>query len=243
MSLSTEQLEELTKQRRDTQDLDFENYCRIKKEILKLVIDVKNGAKVDESLLKELSRLENELKAAKIKTELSLDLDLVRFVNTNEQLNSHTQKNNQYLTDLIISSTKEYKQLQKRIELAQQILENRQALNKTISNYLEKSKRITLTKKELQQLFDNEDDNLQLVIDSGKLIQEDQYNPENTKYEFIFSRNSSFKLSLEELQANIQIQIDECKEAQRNIEDSKKTWKQASEKLVNLLSKIETEVL
>lgn len=243
MSLTTEQLEELTKQRRDAQDLDFENYCKIKKEIMKVVIDVKMGAPVDDLLIEKLAKLENDLKAAKIKTELSLDLDLLRLENTTEQLNTHTQKNNQFLTDMIISSTKEYKELQRRIEFAQKVLENRQELNKIIYNYLEKSKRITLSMKELHELFDNEDDNLQLVINSGKLIQEDKENPENTKYEFIFSKNSSFKLSLEELQEKIQVQIDECKEAQKNVEATKNKWKQASEKLVQMLSVIEKEVL
>lgn len=241
--LHTEQLEELTKRRRDAQDLDLDNYLKVKNEVLKLVIEIKHGAELNDEILNKLTQLEKELKAAKLKTELTLDLELIRYLNTVEELNTHTQKNNEFLTNMIISSTKEYKELQKRVALAQEILQNRQELNKTIFNYFEKSKIITLSLKDLHQLFDNEADDLKLVLTSGKLIHEDKSNAENTVYEFVFAKNSSFKLSLEELSDKIQSQIKECEEAQQNIDVTKKKWKKSSEKLVEILTSIETEVL
>lgn len=241
MSLTKPVLTELVKRRRDVQDLDLEWYIRIKTDILSLIIDMKNH-KFDSINLEKIEKLENDIQLGKMKAELGLEFELSKHnicLNEIENYDKNIRKN---LTEYIIKSAHEFKALTNKIEYVKEILINREKLNKTIQNYFLQSKVIKLTKNELNLLFDKDTNDLKYILSSGKLIKEDKLNNLNNEYEFTFSRNSSFILSSKELNEKIQTQINECKEIENHINQSKKTWKIATSKLISLLDTVENEI-
>lgn len=235
------ELEELVKRRRDVQDLDLEWFVRVKGEVLTLLMDVKSGNL--ESLTQErIDKLHKDIEMAKLKTELGLDFDLAKYNICYAEVEKYDLTISRIITAHIIASSKEFKDLTKKIELTKELLENRNRLNKTIQDYFTKTKTIKLTRTELNTLFDRDTNDLKLILSSGRLIYEDRNDPTKDEYEFTFSKNSSFRLSTQDLERQIQTQIQECDDISKHIEQSKTQWKTATTKLISLLDTIENKI-
>lgn len=234
------QLEELVKRRRNVQDLDLDWYIKIKTDILKAIIDVKNNRIPS---VETLDKLENDLKLGKLKATLGLDLELARLLISKEETEHYEKNITLVLRNYILSSAKDFKQLSNKIEYTREILKHRENLNRTIDDYFTKTKIVKLTRNELNLLFDKDTNDLKMILASGKLIHEDKSNSMNDQYEFTFSKNSSFRLSAKDLDAKISMQIQECDEIENNIQQAKQTWKLATIDLVSLLDKIEQDIV
>jgi hypothetical protein len=238
---NTNELSQLVKRRRDVQDLDLEWYVRVKSDILGMIIDLKNN-KIDEIDLEKIDKLKIDIKTGKIKAELGLDFELAKHNICLDEVENYDKKIRTTLTDYIIKSAKEFKDLSSKIDYAKEILINREKLNRTIQDYFTKTKVIKLSQNELNLLFDTDTNDLNSILSSGKLIHEDKSNSLNSEYEFTFSKNSSFTLSTKDLDYKINEQIQECNEVENHIKQSKETWKNATTKLISLLETIEKEV-
>lgn len=240
--LRTSELEDLVRKRRNVQDLDLEWYIRVKNDVLSILMDVKNNNR--ESLTTErIDKLNNDIRLGKMKVELGLDYDLAKYNISVDELNTYDLQTRKILTNYIISSSKEFKILNKKVEFAKELLENRNNINKTIMDYFNKAKIIKLTRKELNTLFDKDTNDLKLIIASGRLIHEDKMDSSLDEYEFTFSKSGSFRLSAKELEKKIEQQIQECQNISQNIEQTKSDWKVATTKLVSLLETIEKEIV
>lgn len=235
------ELEELVKRRRNVQDLDLEWYLRIKGEVLALLLEVKSG-NLEQLTLEKIDKLQKDVELAKMKTELGLDLELAKYNITSAEVEKYDSNIRRTLTEHIISSSKEFKNLDKKIELTKELLENRNRLNKTIQDYFTKTKIIKLTRTELNTLFDKDTNDLKLILSSGRLIHEDRTDPTKDEFEFTFSKSSSFRLSSQDLEKQIKAQIEECDDISKHIEQSKNQWKTATTKLIGLLDTIEKNI-
>lgn len=235
------ELEELVKRRRDVQDLDLEWFVRVKGEVLALLMDVKSG-KLESLTQERIDKLHKDIEMAKLKTELGLDFDLAKYNTCSAEVEKYDLTISRIITAHIIASSKEFKDLTKKIELTKELLENRNRLNKTIQDYFTRTKTIKLTRRELNTLFDKDTNDLKLILSSGRLIYEDRNDPKKDEYEFTFSKNSSFRLSTQDLERQIQAQIEECDDISQHIEQSKTQWKTATTKLIGLLDTIEKKI-
>lgn len=239
--LKKNELEDLVKRRRNIQDLELDSYIRIKNEILELLIDIKND-KFELLTIDRIEKLHQDLKLNKIKTELSLDFELAKYNLYSNQISNYDIEIRKKLTNYIINSTNEFKELTKKINLSKELLENRNSINNTIQDYFTKTKIIKLNRKELNLLFDKDTNDLESILSSGRLIRENKSDPLNDEFEFKFNKSSSFRLSTIELEKRINLQIAECEIITKEVEESKNKWKNATLKLVTLLDSIEHEI-
>lgn len=239
--LKKNELEDLVKRRRNVQDLELDSYIRIKNEILELLIDIKND-KFELLTIDRIEKLQQDLKLNKIKTELSLDFELAKYNLYSNQISNYDIEIRKKLTNYIINSTNEFKELTKKINLSKELLENRKSINNTIQDYFLKTKVIKLNRNELNLLFDKDTNDLDSILSSGRLIRENKSDSLNDEFEFKFNKNSSFRLSTLELEKQINLQIKECENITKQIEESKNKWKNATLKLVTLLDSIEHEI-
>lgn len=114
------ELEELVKRRRNVQDLDLEWYLRIKGEVLALLLEVKSG-NLEPLTLEKIDKLQKDVELAKMKTELGLDLELAKYNITSAEVEKYDSNIRRTLTEHIISSSKEFKNLDKKIELTKEL--------------------------------------------------------------------------------------------------------------------------
>lgn len=204
-------------------------------------MDVKNN-KFENLTANKIEELHQSLKLAKLKAEMSFDFELAKYNICSNEVSKYDANIRTKITQYIIKSTLEFKELTKKIEFSKELLENRNTINKKIQEYFTKTKIIKLTRRELTILFDKDTNDLKSILLSGKLIHEDKNDSMCDEYEFTFSKNSSFKLSSQELEHQIEGQIKECEKISKHIEESKNQWKDATTKLVSLLETIENEV-
>lgn len=243
--LSPTQLQELAKRRRDVQDFDLEWYLKVKTDILTLLIEVKNNLNDYSNILSDeaIEKLRENIKLAKLKVELSINFDQAKYSLTTADTQNYDTEIREHLTKCLADLTTEFEILNKKIKYIKDILNKRNTLNNTIIEYFDKMKIIKLSESELHSLFENDISDINVILSSGKLVSEDKSNNSNNIYEFKFSKNSSFTLSANELKSKIAKQISDCEQIQQNIANSKQLWKSSSTNLMDLLSKIETQVV
>ena len=239
--LTKPQLQDLVQRRRDVQDLDLEWYLKQKNEILELIIELKNGNR-DVLNDERISELEKNIQLGKKKTELGLELELKKYHMTLKEVENYDNQIRSILTEYIISAAAKYKQLNEKIDYAKKVLESRERLNNIITEYFSKTKIISLSLRELKELFEKESTEWDMILESGRLVKEDKNEALNNIYEFKFSKNSSFTLSTTELSSKIKEQIATCNEVSASIEHSRQIWKEATAKLISLLDRIDEEV-
>lgn len=238
--LNQSQLEELIKKRRNEQDLDLEAYIRNKNEIFSILTKRKNKELVDTH---EIDKAINDIHLGYMKCKLSLDLELNRHHLLNVEVADFDNKLKLKMVEYIIKATEQFKMINGKIEMAKKILLSRQNINKLITNYFINTKNVNLSRNELTALFDKDISNLDTILQTGTLISEDKNDHNKDIFEFKLLKNSSFKLSISELQANIDQQINECDVIEKRIQDIKATWKSSTLKLVEYLQQIETEIV
>lgn len=243
--LTQTELQELVKRRRDVQDLDLEWYLKVKSDILNLLLEVKNNLNDYSDILTptRINELRDNLKLAKAKVELSLNYDIAKYTITSKDSENYETDLREFLSKCLSELTSEFEIVNKKIKYVKDILYKRNSINNTIMEYLEKAKVIKLTEDEIKSLFENDVSDLSVIFSSGKLISEDKLNKGNNVYEFKFSKEGSFNLSIDELKSKIERQIADCEQIEENIAKSQNLWKTSSVNLVELLNKIEEQIV
>jgi hypothetical protein len=241
--LKKQELESLVKRRRTVQDLDLDYYLKVKSDILTLINDL--NANKEPISIERITKLTSSIRSAALKANLALDVERSKYTITNTAVTNYDLQLKRAITSYIMSETREFNELSKKIQYVKQLLKQREKLNATIEEVFSTSKTITLTKRELELLFNttNDIDDLNIIVSSGKLTKEDRSDPGNNEYQFQFSKNSSFKLSTQDLKIKINEQMIQCEEAQKSIDSQKEVWKKTAGRLAELLAEIEKEVV
>lgn len=242
-ALRPSDLEEFTKRRRLVQDIDLDAYLVQKAQFIAFIDSIRKGtlALDSEEIQAKIGELKWKLETTNRRVHVSAQMDELKTKQLEAKMATYDEDMNEILRNVIIEKTEEYNNLLNQVKTTQKLLEQRQEVNAKVVKYIQSIGIISMTRKELTDLFTTEDINMEDLFRSGKLTKSSK-EPALDNFEFRIESSAYLKRSSESLEKVIQEKITQCDEIKSKMEANKAQWIEIGTKLSSMLTGITDNV-